>query len=150
MKLGAMISDIIESTFKRPATERYPFERRRTPTQFRGRLLWTRDNCTGCGLCAKDCPSNAIEVIVLDRKAKRFVFNYAVDRCLFCAQCVHSCRQGCLEMQPDVWELAALDRGGYQLMLGEDEDVRATLENTVADCAQPVLPAAGSTVSTSD
>lgn len=138
MKLGAMLSDIIESTFKRPATERYPFERKAAPTQLRGKLLWNRETCTGCGLCAKDCPSNAIEVIVIDRKAKQFVFNYNVDQCLFCAQCVHSCRQGSLEMQSEVWELAALGREGYKLNFGNDEDVKAYLEGSLPDPVKPV------------
>lgn len=140
MKLGAMISDIFESVLKRPATERYPFERKAAPTQLRGRLLWNPESCTGCGLCAKDCPSNAIEVIVIDRKAKQFVFNYKVDQCLFCAQCVHSCRQGCLEMQADIWELAALRRDGYELSFGKDVDVNAYLAGELAE--GPAKPAA--------
>lgn len=137
MKLGAMISDIIESTFKRPATERYPFERKAAPTQLRGKLLWERESCTGCGLCAKDCPSDAIEVVVIDRKAKQFVFNYNVDQCLFCAQCVHSCRQGSLEMQSEEWELAALARDGYKLYYGNDEDIKAYLEGTLPENPKP-------------
>jgi NAD(P)H-quinone oxidoreductase subunit I len=137
MKLGAMISDIIESVFKKPVTERYPFERKEAPAQLRGKLLWHRESCTGCGLCAKDCPANAIEVIVLDRKAKQFVFNYYVDRCLFCAQCVHSCRQGSLEMQPNLWELAELDRDHYLLHYGDENDIRAYLEGPSSADAEP-------------
>lgn len=144
MKLGAMISDILESALKRPATERYPFERKAAPTQLRGKLLWNRDSCTGCGLCAKDCPSDAIEVVVIDRKAKQFVFNYNVDQCLFCAQCVHSCRQGSLEMQSDVWELAALGREGYKLYYGAEEDVKAYLAGELPE--SPAKPAAKAVV----
>ncbi len=127
MKLGAMLNDILTSAFKAPITERYPFERKAAPERLRGKLLWNRDTCTGCGLCAKDCPSGAIEVLVYDRKAKKFVFNYNVDKCLFCAQCVHSCRQGCLELVSDDWELAALDRGGYAEHWGDEEHVNAFL-----------------------
>jgi len=143
MKLGMMINDIFESAFKRPATERYPFERKEAPARFRGQLLWNRENCTGCGLCAKDCPANAIEMIVLDRKAKQFVFHYNVDHCLFCAQCVHSCRQGCLEMQPQIWELAALSRDGYQLYYGADDVVKAYLASqTEPESGEALRPAA--------
>jgi len=143
MKLGMMINDIFESAFKRPATERYPFERKEAPARFRGQLLWNRENCTGCGLCAKDCPANAIEMIVLDRKAKQFVFHYNVDHCLFCAQCVHSCRQGCLEMQPQIWELAALSRDGYQLYYGPDDAVKAYLASqTEPESGEALRPAA--------
>jgi len=143
MKLGMMINDIFESAFKRPATERYPFERKEAPARFRGQLLWNRENCTGCGLCAKDCPANAIEMIVLDRKAKQFVFHYNVDHCLFCAQCVHSCRQGCLEMQPQIWELAALSRDGYQLYYGADDVVKTYLASqTEPESGEALRPAA--------
>jgi formate hydrogenlyase subunit 6/NADH:ubiquinone oxidoreductase subunit I len=143
MKLGVMINDILASAFKRPITERYPFERKAAPIQLRGKLLWNRAACTGCGLCAKDCPSNAIDVIVIDRKARQFVFNYRVDHCLFCAQCVHSCRQGCLQMQSDVWELAALNRDGYQLMFGAEADVNTYLAGVAAGGEEPAAePAA--------
>ena len=45
-----------------------------------------RDKCTGCGLCQKDCPVQAINP--LDPAE--------IDgwRCLFCAHCIHSCPAG--------------------------------------------------------
>lgn len=141
MKLGVMIKDVLASAFKRPITEQYPFERKAAPIQLRGKLLWNRESCTGCGLCAKDCPANAIEVIVIDRKARQFVFNYKVDHCLFCAQCVFSCRQGCLQMQPEVWELAALNRDGYDVNYGAEADVNAYLAGTVPGSDEPAAPA---------
>jgi formate hydrogenlyase subunit 6/NADH:ubiquinone oxidoreductase subunit I len=115
MKLGAMLKDISTALVKRPITEKYPFTRRAVPERLRGRLVWNPAACTGCGLCATDCPANALEVLVLDKKAKRFVVTYHVDRCTFCAQCVHSCRQGCLQMEADEWELAALARKSFVL-----------------------------------
>lgn len=110
MKLGAMWRDVSVSLFRRPATERYPFERRKAPQRLRGLLRWRLDKCTGCGLCAQDCPAGALEVTMLDKQAKRFTIAYHVDRCTFCAQCVHSCRHGCLSMSDDQWELAALNK----------------------------------------
>ena len=73
MKIGVMFSDITTSLFQRPITEKYPFERREAPERLRGHLIWNSEKCTGCGLCATDCPANAIEMHVLDRKTKRFV-----------------------------------------------------------------------------
>jgi formate hydrogenlyase subunit 6/NADH:ubiquinone oxidoreductase subunit I len=133
MKLGAMRGDVLNSLFRKPATERYPFERNAAPEQLRGLLHWDSENCTGCGLCAKDCPAQAIEMIVLDRKAKRFVMHYQIDCCTFCAQCVSSCRQGCLSMDSDAWELAALGRSDFARWQGEAEDVTEAL----AERAQP-------------
>lgn len=127
MKLGTMFGDVAVSFFRRPITEKYPFERREAPERLRGQLHWIADNCTGCGLCAKDCPAEAIDVIVLDKKAKRFVLRYNVDRCTYCAQCVNSCRQESLFMSDKDWELAALSREPFLIYYGNDDDVREVL-----------------------
>lgn len=132
MKIGSMWRDVSASLFRRPATERYPFERRAAPERLRGLLHYDGAACTGCGLCAQDCPAQAIEVTVIDRKAKRFVFVYHADRCTFCAQCVQSCRQGCLALAHDAWELAALDKDLFTTCYGEEEDVEHVLAGAVA------------------
>lgn len=137
MKLGTMFKDIVTSFFWKPVTEKYPFERREAPEHFRGRLLWNAEKCTGCGLCNMDCPANAIEMIVLDKKAKRFVMRYHVDRCTFCGQCVFSCRQDCLDMANDLWELAGPDREGFTLYFGKDEDIRDVLAGEITADSHP-------------
>lgn len=126
MKVMTMWRDAIGGLFKPPATQRYPFVRLAAPEKLRGHLEWHAESCTGCGLCAKDCPAEAIEVIVLDKKARRFVFRYHVDRCTFCAQCVESCRQECLKLT-DQWELAALNKDDFLVQYGKAEDVEAAL-----------------------
>lgn len=123
MKIGAMFGDVVGSLFKKPATEKYPSVRREAPERFRGYLDWDPSNCTGCGICVMDCPANAIEMIVIDKKEKRFVLQYRIDRCTFCGQCVHSCNHGCLSMNADVWELAALDKEIYTKWFGEAGDI---------------------------
>jgi formate hydrogenlyase subunit 6/NADH:ubiquinone oxidoreductase subunit I len=127
MKLGTMLIDVSSSLFRAPVTEKYPFERREAPVRLRGQLHWCSENCTGCGLCAKDCPAYAIEMIVLDKKAKRFVLVYHIDQCTFCAQCVHSCRQGCLSMASTEWELAAYSREPFVVYYGDEADVERVL-----------------------
>ncbi len=122
-----MFSDISRALFRKPATEKYPYVRPTNPARLRSYLEWDRQACTGCGLCSMDCPAAAIHVTVLDRKEKRFVFSYRPDQCLFCGQCVESCRQGSLAMANDRWELAALDRAPYEVNFGETDDIAKVL-----------------------
>lgn len=127
MKIGTMLRDVSTSLLRKPVTERYPFERRDVPDRLRGKLQWDPEKCIGCALCATDCPAEAIEFIVLDKKAKQFVFIYHLDRCTFCAQCVQSCRHECLAMSADEWELAALERDSFIQYYGEESDVSRVL-----------------------
>lgn len=133
MKIGVMLGDVTRSLFRKPVTERYPFERNEAPERLRGQLTWNRETCTGCGLCAMDCPANAIEIIAIDKKTKRIVMRYHQDRCTFCAQCVHSCRQGCLEMSSELWELAALNKDAFTINSGDELDIAMVLSGECAN-----------------
>lgn len=84
------------SLFKKPATVRYPYEKRDIPTLFpdmRGHLVNDVENCIMCGMCARVCPADALTV---DRKAG----NWTIDpyRCIQCSSCVHECPKKCLSM----------------------------------------------------
>lgn len=130
MRLSTMWKDALESLVNPPATQFYPFVRLNAPDHLRSKLHWDLENCTGCGLCAKDCPADAIQIITLDKKARRFVFRYQVDHCTFCSQCVFSCRQNCLSMANNEWELAALTRDKFEVYYGRVSDVESVLEDT--------------------
>lgn len=127
MKMGTMLGDVIQSLFKPPATQRYPFERGNAPERLRGLLRYDPARCVGCQLCVRDCPSNALELIVVDKPAKRFVLRYHMDRCTFCAQCVVSCRFGCLKMTSEDWELASPDKDQFIRYYGNQSDIEAIL-----------------------
>ncbi len=137
MKFTGMWRDALDSLVKHPVTQQYPFVRLDAPERLRGQLHWDSENCTGCGLCSKDCPADAIEVITIDKKARQFVFRYHVDRCTFCAQCVVSCNKNCLSMASDEWELAALSRDRMTLTFGDEEHVAAVLAQRADPDAEP-------------
>ena len=122
-----MLRDIVGAMFQKPITEVYPFERVDVPPALRGKLLWTPEGCTGCMLCVKDCPADAIHLITLDKAAKRFVMEYHVDRCIYCGQCVQSCRFDCLTLQQDTWELAADSQSEFTVWYGAPEDVATVM-----------------------
>ena len=132
MKIGTMLKDVFESFFKAPATQIYPVEKVATSDRFRGKLIYDPAACTGCCLCSKDCPSNAIELVTLDRAAKRFVLKYHLDRCVYCGQCVSNCKFKCMSMSNDDWELAALKKEAFEVFYGNDADVTTFLEKLSA------------------
>jgi NAD(P)H-quinone oxidoreductase subunit I len=136
-----MLGDIMWSLVRRPATRRYPFERLPTPERLRGALRWNPARCTGCGMCAKDCPANAIELITLDKATKRFVLRYHVDRCTFCAQCVQTCNFGCLVLSNDRWELAALCKAPFTVEYASETDAEAGLAESTRTDADAAAPA---------
>lgn len=125
MRIGAMLGDISRSLFKKPVTELYPFTRKPAPERLRGKLLFDAAKCTGCKICVRDCPANAIEIVVVDKAAKRFVLRFYSDRCTFCAQCVHSCNFDSLALSDQEWELAALSKDAFVVPCGRPEDIAA-------------------------
>lgn len=127
MKIVTMLKDVLRSLWQRPFTEEYPFERQPTPDRLRGQLHFDPAACTGCCLCVKECPADALELITLDKKAKQFVLRYDIARCTFCAQCVKNCRFGCLDMSSDEWELAASDPAEFTVYYGDEADVATLL-----------------------
>jgi len=130
-----MFGEVAGALFKKPVTEQYPFERRPVQDGYRGRLVYDPTKCVGCQLCVKDCPSEAIHLITLDKSAKRFVIRYHVDRCTYCGQCVENCRFDCLSMSSDLWELASTDKDSFTLYFGSEEDVKLVLSKAAARIA---------------
>lgn len=130
MKFAGMFQDVMQSLVRKPATETTP---RPAPIRLRGRLRWAADGCTGCALCVKDCPADAIELIRMGDKSKRFVMRYHVDRCTFCGQCVENCRFDCIHMSDEAWSLAASTRQNYTVYYGDDADVRRALGESSED-----------------
>ena len=123
MRIGTMLTDVIKSLLSKPITQKYPFQRSDAPEKLRGRMIWDHQRCSGCGLCVKDCPSNALEVITIDRANKRFVMVYHMDKCAFCAQCVINCRFKCIEMSSNDWELAGLHKKEFTKYYGDEVNV---------------------------
>jgi formate hydrogenlyase subunit 6/NADH:ubiquinone oxidoreductase subunit I len=141
MTIGSMFGDVFKSLFKKPVTEKYPFAESLTPEHFRGKLEWNPEKCTGCQLCVKDCPSNAIEIITIDKVNKKFVMRYHMDRCTFCSQCVLNCRFNCINMSEDEWELASAKKEPFEVFYGREEDVtelmaRAARPETGEGCTE--------------
>ena len=110
-----MIPELLKQLFRAPATNPFPAtylppsvteflkmvgEGKATinppvdiPPNFRGKIAYDRDCCTGCTLCQKVCPANAIEFLPETKRMRIWV-----TQCIFCSQCNDICPKGGLSM----------------------------------------------------
>jgi formate hydrogenlyase subunit 6/NADH:ubiquinone oxidoreductase subunit I len=118
MVLLPMLPELIKQLFSEPATNKFPakylppsvtdFLRQvgegkasmnppvRLPPKFRGKIVYERDACTGCTLCARVCPSNAIDVLPETKRMRIWV-----TQCIFCSQCTDACPKNGLSMSEE-------------------------------------------------
>jgi formate hydrogenlyase subunit 6/NADH:ubiquinone oxidoreductase subunit I len=127
MKIATMLRDIWKALWTKAATEAYPGEKVEVAERFRGKLQWNPQVCTGCTLCVQDCPAKAIEIITLDKKAKRFVMRYHADKCVYCGQCVESCRFDAITLINGEWELASSSPQDFDIAYGNEADIESAL-----------------------
>jgi formate hydrogenlyase subunit 6/NADH:ubiquinone oxidoreductase subunit I len=127
MRIGTMFKDILRSFFTRHTTQLYPVERIAPPERYRGILSYNSSVCTGCSLCVRDCPSAAIELVILNRAARQYVMKYHLDRCIYCGQCMVNCKPKGIGMSNQEWEHAALEKN-FMVYYGTDEDINTYLE----------------------
>jgi NAD(P)H-quinone oxidoreductase subunit I len=128
-----MIPELLKQLFRKPATNTFPakylpesitgFLKKaaagevavhptiEVPPHFRGKLLRDPGACTGCGLCVKVCPGNAIELIRETKQVRIYI-----PSCTFCGQCTEICPKGGLWMS-DIFLLADTDRFSDNLVV---------------------------------
>jgi formate hydrogenlyase subunit 6/NADH:ubiquinone oxidoreductase subunit I len=103
---GLMFKKTISQMLAKPATCQYPFVKTELPEDFRGLQVFDPDLCIGCGLCSRDCPTKAIEMVEVDGKKLPL---FKLDRCIFCYQCAESCRRNAIKSSA-FYELATTDK----------------------------------------
>ena len=105
-KLSPILKEVLVHLFKKPATRKYPEEKPHVPAGFRGRQIFDINLCISCGLCARDCPAKAIEMVEVDGKLRPL---FHLDRCIFCYQCAESCPRNAIKSS-EIFELASTNK----------------------------------------
>ncbi len=96
-----------------------------------GKVKLDASQCTGCGLCALECPTDALTVSSSEETdAFQLLFRY--DHCVACGSCAEICPEKCLCVE----RILELDKMNSQSVLFEDEIVRCS------GCGSPIGPRA--------
>ena len=94
-----------------------------------GKVELDSSQCTGCGLCAVDCPTRALSVL-LSEETDIFQLLFKHSACVACSCCVEICPEKCLRME----RALELDKMDSQSVLFEDVIIRCS------SCGGPVGP----------
>jgi formate hydrogenlyase subunit 6/NADH:ubiquinone oxidoreductase subunit I len=105
-RVSPMIKEVLSQLLVKAATSKYPFVKAKVPEGFRGRQLYDINLCISCGLCSRDCPAKAIEMVEVDGK-RRPLFH--LDLCIFCYQCAESCPRNAIKSS-EFFELASTNK----------------------------------------
>jgi len=90
MSRMGLIPAVMDALRKSPATTAFPKSEVVLPESYRGEIEFFAERCTGCGLCVRDCPAEALFLEKKSRDHYRLVYYPA--RCAYCGQCEESCR----------------------------------------------------------
>ena len=87
-----------------------------------GKVTLEKAGCTGCGLCALECPSGALTVMSsAESEVYQLLFRH--ELCVACGQCLEVCPENCLHLERTL-ELDVINSPATVLF--EDEIVRCS------------------------
>jgi len=95
----------LKAFFTKPVTVIYPYRKMEVAPRGQGliRLRMTElgempvFKCTGCGICAKNCPQKCITVKKAAEAKQPEVYEVDYTKCIFCRICIDSCPFNALE-----------------------------------------------------
>lgn len=108
-RAGILLPVLWKHLIKKPFTVLYPSEKLTLPEGYRGILIHDKDACIGCGICAKFCSAEAIELVddpeqkpLGKGKIRKNIPVFSLERCMRCGQCEESCPKNAIKLQKKV------------------------------------------------
>jgi len=113
--------------FRKPITVQYPVVKRPIPERWRGGTFaltvdpkTDEENCIGCKLCERICPSEIIMVEMEKHSGRGWAKEFILDlqACIQCELCVQVCPTDAIVM---LYEMGAVTSNRYDLILDKEK-----------------------------
>lgn len=76
------------------------------PARFRGKPIFTSNDCTGCEACVTVCPANAI---LVQKNEGSLTLSLSYTNCIFCGICAEQCETKMIQVTNE-YKLATRDK----------------------------------------
>ncbi|MDF1514361.1 MAG: 4Fe-4S binding protein [Anaerolineae bacterium] len=117
-----LLTQLLRTLITAPVTVGFPFGPANIPEGFRGRVIINEENCVGCSMCVRDCPTAALELKRTSKKEYQLI--YRPDRCAYCGQCELSCKFDAIHLDADYLK-ATPDRESLKVILVDRKEEEA-------------------------
>lgn len=114
-RFPALLKDMGACIFRKPFTRQYPAVKVEAPEGYRGRHTFYPDKCISCGLCERDCPAKAIELIEISGKRMP---HFYLDRCIFCYLCAEGCPREAIKLSTN-FEMSTTEKDALMVTPSE-------------------------------
>lgn len=105
-----VLGSVWKNLLKKPFTHKYPYQPAPTSPATRAKLLFDKEKCIHCSLCAQACPTEACQ---FNKRTKWPSFDRNI--CIGCALCAKACPKQAIELSND-FHMATADKDSNKII----------------------------------